>query len=404
MEAELYRANTPAAFWRLLGNHELTDGDWAASVQSAAAILPAAARGAELDDVLQRTLGEGQFGLNHWDLSFVRKIYYQLKPVLPRSFTRSLRQLQRSSAAGGSPLGWPIESRYAEFLWASMAAALTRMNLETAQFVHFWPQARKFALVLTHDVETAAGLAHVEELAELETRYGFRSSFNFVPERYSLDRELIRNLRGRGFEIGVHGLKHDGKLFSSHAVFMERAQRINSYLKDFDAVGFRAPFTHRQPEWMQALDVEYDLSFFDTDPFEPVAGGTMSIWPFTIGHFMELPYTLVQDYTLTAVLGATTPRIWIEKVEFIAKYWGMALVNTHPDYLRDPANWRLYEQFLESMNRRAGACWHALPGEVARWWRMRRDTEAPEALAGAVVGRISLDRESDRTGITISQD
>ena len=31
---------------------------------------------------------------------------------------------------------------------------------------------------------------------------------------------------------------------------------------------------------MQALEIEYDLSFFDTDPCEPIPGGTMSIWPF----------------------------------------------------------------------------------------------------------------------------
>jgi hypothetical protein len=146
--------------------------------------------------------------------------------------------------------------------------------------------------------------------------------------------------------------------------------------------------------------VEYDLSFFDTDPFEPVPGGTMSLWPFQIGHFVELPYTLVQDYTLTAVLGETTPRVWIDKVDFIEKYRGLALVNSHPDYLRDPANWCVYEQFLDAMSRRAGGYWHALPREVARWWLARRDCDRPEVLSGAVVGSISLDGD----GITISQD
>ena len=45
---------------------------------------------------------------------------------------------------------------------------------------------------------------------------------------------------------------------------------------------------------MRHLEIEYDLSFFDTDPFEPIPGGTMSIWPFFIGHFVELPYTLAR--------------------------------------------------------------------------------------------------------------
>ena len=97
------------------------------------------------------------------------------------------------------------------------------------------------------------------------------------------------------------------------------ANRINSYAKKWNAAGFRSELTFRQPEWMQALEIEYDLSFFDTDPFEPICGGTMSIWPFIIGHFVELPYTLVQDYTLTSVIGENSPRLWLEKVDFIKK-------------------------------------------------------------------------------------
>ena len=82
---------------------------------------------------------------------------------------------------------------------------------------------------------------------------------------------------------------------------------------EFGAVGFRAPLTIRNPEWMQALNIEYDLSFFDTDPFEPIPGGTMSIWPFFTGHFVELPYTLVQDYTLVSVLGEDYPKNMVRK-------------------------------------------------------------------------------------------
>jgi len=181
---------------------------------------------------------------------------------------------------------------------------------------------------------------------------------------------LINELKERGFEVGIHGLKHDGKLFSSQDEFNRRSKLINHYLKTFGAVGFRAPLTHRHPEWMQALNIEYDLSFFDTDPYEPIPGGTMSLWPFFTGHFVELPYTLVQDYTLTSLLGETTPRIWLEKIEFIEKYYGMALINSHPDYLTQKIDWKVYKEFLMTMKDRIGY-WHALPREIARWWRCR---------------------------------
>jgi peptidoglycan/xylan/chitin deacetylase (PgdA/CDA1 family) len=233
-----------------------------------------------------------------------------------------------------------------------------------------WPQGSRYALVLTHDVESSVGQGFVRAVADLEESLGFRSSFNFVPEDYRIDMNLMDELRQRGFEVGIHGLKHDGKLFNSRTKFERCAIEINRYLKDLGAVGFRSPLTLRHPEWMQALNIEYDLSFFDTDPFEPIPGGTMSIWPFFLGHFVELPYTLVQDYTLTDILKEETPRLWLEKVDFIRQHYGMALLNSHPDYLKVPSRFNIYSRFLQTMRDKENY-WHALPREIAQWWKQR---------------------------------
>jgi len=127
-------------------------------------------------------------------------------------------------------------------------------------------------------------------------------------------------------------------------------------------------------------------------------GGTMSIWPFFMGHFVELPYTLVQDHTLLVILKETTPRLWLEKVNFIEKYKGMALIIVHPDYMRRKEHLKVYEQFLEEMSKKNNY-WHALPGEVARWWGARAESKlvnkngklqiAPP-LQGGTIGRIAL--------------
>jgi hypothetical protein len=113
----------------------------------------------------------------------------------------------------------------------------------------------------------------------------------------------------------------------------------------------------------------------------------MSLWPFQLGRFVELPYTLAQDYTLTAVLGETTPRMWLDKVDFIERWSGLALVNTHPDYLRNPITWRLYADFLRAMSQRSGY-WQALPKAAAGWWRSRMLAASPERLPGAVIQQI----------------
>ncbi len=260
--------------------------------------------------------------------------------------------------------------------------------------VDFWPRGKRFALVLTHDVEAAPGQRFVGSVADLEEKHGFRSCFNFVAADYAVDRSLLADLQQRGFEVGVHGLKHDGSLFSSRAEFDKQVLRINECLRAWNAVGFRAPMTHRNPAWMQSLEIEYDSSFFDTDPYEPIPGGTMSIWPFQMGHFIELPYTLAQDHTLMNTLGARSPRLWLEKVEFIRQYWGMALVNVHPDYMRRPAYLAVYEDFLRQMQHMEDY-WHALPRDVARWWRNRsqldvggNESALRTKLPGATIGTI----------------
>ena len=49
-----------------------------------------------------------------------------------------------------------------------------------------WPDGKKFALVLTHDVETEKGLDKCRELMDIDEKFGFRSSFNFVTGDYQI--------------------------------------------------------------------------------------------------------------------------------------------------------------------------------------------------------------------------
>jgi hypothetical protein len=379
-----------------------TDAEWWSAAQTASGVLPPAARDGvrDLDELLERTLGEAQFGPGHFRLSGSKRAYYALKGILPRPLTRTLRRAHRHLSVPNFGLDWPVESRYVDFVRATLAQLLRARALDSVPFVHFWPKQRRWALVLTHDVETAAGQALIPVLADLEERLGFRSSFNLIPERYKLDRGLISDLRRRGFEVGVHDLNHDGKLFNSHSQFLRRVQHINRHVGELEADGFRAALMHRNPDWMQALEVDYDLSFFDTDPYEPIPGGTMSIWPFQLGHFVELPYTLVQDYTLTAVLRERTPRLWTEKADFVAEHCGMVLLNAHPDYLRQNEMERVYTEFLETI-RGKGDYWHALPKEVARWWRARADAATPTSLPGATIATARL-APSEPGGLELS--
>lgn len=327
-----------------------------------------------------------QIPLSTFSLMPANRLYYQVKPYLPWRLRMGLRQMiarrQRNAyrdvwpineAAGRQPAGWPG-----------------------------WPEGKKFALVLTHDVEGPAGLAKCRQLMELEQKLGFRSSFNFIPEGdYAVSRELREDLTENGFEVGVHDLRHDGKLYWRREEFPENARSINGYLKEWGACGFRSGFMLFDREGLHDLDILYDASTFDTDPFEPQPEGVHTIFPFWVprptgGGYVELPYTLPQDSTLFFVLREKSTAIWKRKLDWISQRGGMALVNVHPDYLgfkerklqtaEYPAIW--YEEFLRHIRASyGGEIWNALPGEVARWYK---ENSAPKPVFESVAKTVPV--------------
>ncbi|MBL8062687.1 MAG: hypothetical protein JNK32_06685 [Anaerolineales bacterium] len=390
MATSLWTSNSPQSFWQCCP--DLPAEIWDRAVQQALWTLGAPNEITRLDEILEYCLGEGRFGNDRYTIGASGGLYYLLKPLLPFSLKNKLRWFYNSFKNKTFPLGWPVELRYAKFQWEVLRQVMLLSGQQEIAFRYFWPEGRRFSFVLTHDIEAAKGQSLVPVLADMEEELGFRSMFNFVPELYPLDWGLIRDLQKRGFEVGVHGLHHDSKLFDTHEHFSQRVGRINQYMHAFHAQGFRSPLTMRNPEWMQMLEMEYDLSFFDTDPYEPMPGGVMSLWPFSIGRFMELPYTLPQDSTLFNILGETSPKIWLEKIRSIREYYGMVLMIVHPDYSAEGKNRDIYKNFLLEMKESA-EYWHALPKDVAPWWkkRMQGISDADSYMAHARLNGSTID-------------
>jgi len=296
----------------------------------------------------------------------IRKIYYHLKPLIPRRLQIALRRKlvlrQRLSSADI----WPIHEKAGD----------------TPENFPEWPEQKQFALILTHDVDTGRGQKKCRSLIELEAAAGFRSFFSFVPERYSVSSELRHYLVKNGFEVAVHGLNHDGKLYETESVFNTRAVKINRYLEEWEAVGFRSPAMHRNLEWIHDLNLEYDCSTFDTDPFEPNNEGVGTIFPFRVlkestdKGYVELPYTLVQDFTLFILMKQDNIDVWKTKLDWIVEKGGMALLNTHPDYMHFGDNRKgieeypasFYSAFLNYVKEQyKDQYWHVLPKDIARF-------------------------------------
>ena len=254
---------------------------------------------------------------------FLTKCYYECKPFIPRYIQVLVRQHFAQAKRDRLKNSWPID----------------KSTGKKPEDWSGWPEGKRFALVLTHDVESVVGQEKCRELMQIEKERGFLSSFNFVPERYDVSKTLREYLTEQGYEVGVHDLKHDGKLYKSRESFFRKAEKINRYLKEWNAVGFRSGAMHHNLEWIHALNVQYDASTFDADPFEPQPDGIGTIFPSWIGRnensdgYVEMPYTLPQDFTLFVLLKEKNIDIWRKKLDWVVEQGGMVLLNTHPDYM-----------------------------------------------------------------------
>jgi len=296
-----------------------------------------------------------------------KNIYYKLKPIIPRRLQIILRRIIIDLNEDKYKNFWPIYDKAgcAPKGWIG------------------WPYNKQFAVVLTHDVDTRRGQERCLDLMNLEKELGFRSAYFFVPwickNRLSIQQRLKKNK----FEVAVHGLFHDGKLFQSRNVFQKRAGLINYFISEWKALGFRSPAMHHDLTWIHDLDILYDASTFDVDPFEPQPDGVSTIFPFTVKDglsgksYVELPYTLPQDFTIFTLMRHKNIDIWKRKLDWIAESGGMALVITHPDYMNieggklsiDEYPVDYYLDFLFYIkNKYANQYWHALPKEVAQFW------------------------------------
>ncbi|MBU1053719.1 MAG: hypothetical protein KKC46_07805 [Proteobacteria bacterium] len=300
----------------------------------------------------------------------MHKSYYIIKSFLPRRLQIYIRRKVLIKKRHNYKDVWPIDEKAAK-----PPDAFTG-----------WPDGKKFALVLTHDVENAKGHDKCKKLAEVDESFGFRSSFNFVAKDYPVSAKLRQYLTERGFEVGIHGLHHDKNPFRSKAVFQKQAEEINRFLKEWNAVGFRCPSMYHNLEMLHELDIEYDASTFDTDPFEPQPDGMGTIFPFQVTadynqhlrplKYVELPYTLPQDFLLYILMREKSIEIWKNKLDWIAEKGGMALLITHPNYINfdkkpdyDQYPLHYYTDFLEYIKSKyEGQYWHALPKDMAHFW------------------------------------
>ena len=313
--------------------------------------------------------GVGRSALSDTVRAVSLRSYYLARPLLPRAIQLQLRRVFTLVQAKSTFPGWPIEDNLHNF-YSWLFTLVSNLAGGPVPFLDLWPGGRSWALVLTHDVETETGYNDLHLLRDIEREHGYKSSWNFVPLRYRVADEVVRGLKEEGCEVGVHGLRHDGRDLESRRMVNRRLPAIRDYAKRWDAVGFRSPATQRHWELMPLLGFDYDSSYSDTDPYEPQPGGCCTYLPYFNQEMIELPITMPQDHTLFAILQNPEASTWMRKARLLRERRGMVLTLTHPDYADDRRIVDGYRRLLDEFAA-DDTVWHALPREVATWWRNR---------------------------------
>ena len=317
--------------------------------------------------------------------SLLAAAYYCVRPLLPVGIRK---HLQRARLIGWDRISfphWPVDRTVNDLFELLMVFSLKSQNAERIPFIWFWPEGAPGSAIMTHDVERAQGRDLCGTLMDIDDAYGIKASFQVVPEqRYDVPQAFLDSITRRGFEVAVHDLNHDGRLYKNREYFTERVAKINSYGRKWRAEGFRGAVLYRRQEWFGDLEFSYDMSVPNVAHLDPQRGGCCTVMPYFIGDLLELPVTATQDYTLFHILQAYNTDLWKTQIELILEKHGLLSFIVHPDYATTGPERKVYEALLSHLVelRQKQGVWIATPSQVNKWWRQRAGMRIVEDREG----------------------
>jgi peptidoglycan/xylan/chitin deacetylase (PgdA/CDA1 family) len=250
--------------------------------------------------------------------------------------------------------------------------------------IAFWKRGKSYAMAMTHDVETKAGLeTGAPRLIAVERTLGIRSTWNVPSARYPLSPRSLDILTENG-EVGAHDTVHDGRLIFLSS--QEKIQRLKDCkqglekLTDQEVRGFRSPLLQHNSDLASATakaGYSYDSSCPSWEILSPTSlhsHGVGTIFPFEIADTLEIPVSLPQDHQLIRVAGLkpqAAVELWIRLSKWIRGLGGPCILLVHPDYeFAMEENVREYQKLVENFASDP-QCDIMTLSEMADWWKQR---------------------------------
>jgi peptidoglycan/xylan/chitin deacetylase (PgdA/CDA1 family) len=305
---------------------------------------------------------------------------YQWVPgALRLRIFRLLTRARRSAAGAPAFPAWPVEP-VVEAVRAAVLNAWRHATGRTASKsgqpaeAHHWPDGRRYALSLSHDVDTRSGFERIPEIAALEEAHGLRSCWFVVGNQYPIDHALLERLRERGHEVALHGDRHDNRIaYLARDRIERRLDACSAFATRFGVSGFRSPSLLETPALRDVLRSRFrytsDVPDTETESLIAPRRGCATCFPFLKQGLVEIPITLpVDDKLLLSGCGEDELLdAWRRKLAWIRAVGGLAQLLLHAE----PHLWKrtrgAYARWLEGL---AGdtTAWRANLGEIARWW------------------------------------
>jgi len=281
---------------------------------------------------------------------------------------------------------WPAEP-VVEGIRALVMDAARRVS-PAFQPAPFWPDGKKYAAALTHDVDSdeAWKKGYWREFADIEEAHGLRSSWHVCSIHMLRWERDLEELARRGHEIAWHGPRHDYRIaFMTPAELAATLADGKPLMDRFGIRGFRSPNYLRTTRLYEGLagTLGYDSSTMDTaaEPLSPTARtGCCTVFPFFRGDLLVIPLTLPDALTIRCLTGddaGAISAVQLAKLEWIKGVGGLVFAITHPEawISMRKGSFGAYRKLVERLAADNEA-WKALPRSIEEWWRARFAKEA----------------------------
>src|SRR5262249_52332155 len=115
--------------------------------------------------------------------SWVRDLYYQLRPAFPVWFRKYVQRLYFRDWESIRFPAWPADRTVEMLLEKLLVLVMRAFQVDRLPFIWFWPNGFTACAIVTHDVETTKGRDFCAELMDIDDEFGIKASFQVVPEK-----------------------------------------------------------------------------------------------------------------------------------------------------------------------------------------------------------------------------